>query len=201
MLVEWKSRTRLTMSRTDHDWSKVTSPFTELMRSRSLMGLPSPWLPPPTPTPGGTRVATDAGEVAQPLLGPVEGVGARGARCVVLEVAGPDDLEGLGPVRCTHAAARTFSPDSWSKTDIGNDMLMPFSASTTFANWSKLSETACWMGIPKSSSMGRHQLAHALIERRIDLVRPVASGIRDEQVARDRQERQPVMCRVGRGGS
>ena len=42
MLIEWKPRTRLAMSRTDHDWSKVMSPFTELMRSRSLMGLPSP---------------------------------------------------------------------------------------------------------------------------------------------------------------
>ena len=32
-------------------------------------------------------------------------------------------------------------------------MLMPPRASTTLANWSKLSETACWMGIPKSSSI------------------------------------------------
>ena len=40
-----------------------------------------------------------------------------------------------------------------SKTEIGNDMLMPPSASTMLANWSKLSETACWIGIPKSSSI------------------------------------------------
>src|ERR1700722_12034471 len=56
------------------------------------------------------------------------------------------------PLRWTHVAACTLSPDDASNTDIGKAMLMPPSASTTLANWSKLSETVCWMGIPKSSS-------------------------------------------------
>ena len=57
------------------------------------------------------------------------------------------------PSRWTQVAAWTFRPDSASKTDIGNDMLMPPRASTMLANWSKLSETACWIGMPKSSSI------------------------------------------------
>ena len=44
---------------------------------------------------------------------------------------------------------------------------------------------------------GRHQLGQALVEPRIDLVGPGGARVGDEQVARDGEQRQPVMGRVG----
>ena len=41
-LTEWKSSTRLAMSVTAQDWSKLRSALTELMRLMSVIGFPSP---------------------------------------------------------------------------------------------------------------------------------------------------------------
>ena len=64
------------------------------------------------------------------------------------------------------------------------------------ANWSKLSETACWMGIPKSSSIAATSWVSALVQPGVDLVGPGAAGVGDEQVTGDGEERQPVVSRV-----
>ena len=65
-----------------------------------MIGLPRPrWATAAGQHPEELVVAADPGQVAQGLLGPVLGVAAGRARRVVLEVAGPHDLEGLGPVQ------------------------------------------------------------------------------------------------------
>ena len=43
----------------------------------------------------------------------------------------------------------------------------------------------------------RHQLRQALIQPGIDFIRPRAPGVGDEQVARDREQCELMVCRVG----
>ena len=75
-------------------------------------------------------------------------------------------------------------------------MLMPPEASTMLANWSKLSDTACWIGIPKSSSIAATSWVMPSNSPASTLL-PRAAGVGDEQVAGDREQRQAVVGRVG----
>ena len=154
MLTEWKSSTRLAMSLTGQDWSKVRSALHRVDQvevgdrvPESLLGHSGGQHPEELVVPA------DAGQVAQGLLGPVLGVGAGRVGDSYWRWRARTTSRAWVPLRWTQVAAWTLRPEMASKTDIGKDMLMPPRASTTLANWSKLSETACWMGIPKSSSM------------------------------------------------
>src|SRR5580658_7965256 len=153
ILTEWKSSTRLAMSVTDQDWSKVRSAFTELIRSISEIGLESPRL---ATAEASTRRNSWSRRIRARSLS--TSWGQYSASRVVVPGASywrwraRTTWRAWVPLRWTQVAAWTFRPDSPSKTDSGKAMLIPPRSSTTLANWSKLSDTACWIGMPKSSS-------------------------------------------------
>ncbi len=141
-------------------------------------------------------VPADAGQVAQVLLRPVLGVGARGA-AVVLEVAGPHHLEGLGAVEVDAGGGLDVEP-RFGVEDRHRERHVD--AAEGIHDVGELVEVERHRVLDRDPEVlldGRHQLGQPLEQPGVDLVGAGAPGVGDEQVTGEGEEGQPVVGGIG----
>ena len=141
-------------------------------------------------------VAPDPGDVALRLLGPVARVVGRDAGALVLHVAGPDHLEGLGAVELEAARRLDVQPRVGVVDGFGEVHLDP---AQRVHHVDEAVEVQLHEVLDRNAVVlldGVDQLIGPLEERGVDLVGAVRARVGHEQVAGDGEDGERVVGRV-----